>query len=110
VSHGETAMGLVRSLQVGTFQTNVPQNDGSRVDFFQVQIETGVRTCRRSYVVSDLFIIRAEIFNTFQIAMEVEDDIRDSATAFLSDEARNALPSKTKRRVFFLSSVVHDCW
>jgi hypothetical protein len=43
------------------------------------------------------FIIRAEVFNTFPIAMEV---IRDSAAvAFFSDEAPDALPSK--RRVVF---------
>jgi hypothetical protein len=47
------------------------------------------------------FIIRAEGFNTFQIVMEVEHDIRDSAAAFFSDEAPDALPSKTKRRVVF---------
>lgn len=44
-------MGLVpegRSLQVGTFQTNVPQNE-ARVDFFREQIEIGVRTCRKSH-------------------------------------------------------------
>lgn len=38
----------------------------------------------------------------FQIAMEVEHDIRNSTAAFFSDEAPDALLSKTKKRVFFI--------
>ena len=69
-----------------------------------------VKVIAVNQVAFDSFIVRAEGFNAFQIAMKVSHDIRDSAAAFFSDEGPYALPSKTKKACRLLSSVVHDCW
>jgi hypothetical protein len=56
-----------------------------------------VKVIAMNQVAFNSFIIRAEVFNMFQIAMEV-----GHVAAFFSDEAPDALPSKTKRRVFYI--------
>jgi hypothetical protein len=55
----------------GTFQTNVPQNEVSKVEFFEGKLKMAfvrvVKVIAVNQVAFDSFIIRTEVFNMFQV-------------------------------------------